>query len=260
MLGIFDSGIGGLTVVRELLRRHPSADLLYLGDTARTPYGNKSRETIEQYALEDAQFLLSQGATSLVIACNSVSAVAVPALREHFPGTPIVEVITPAVQDALAATKGRVGVIGTRATIASGIYQEKLSHGKNVTILTQPCPLFVPLVEEGWIEEPETKRIVRHYLSSLRSQNVDTLILGCTHYPLLEPVIRRYMGKQTTIIDSAASVVRQLETDGRISASAAPVQRYWFTDVSPHSVAIAETWLDRKLAVERALPSSFHSG
>lgn len=260
MLGIFDSGIGGLTVVRELLRRHPDADLLYLGDTARTPYGNKSRETIVQYALEDAQFLLSQGAASLVIACNSVSAVAVPALRVRFPGTPIVEVITPAVKDALAATQGRVGVIGTRATIASGIYQEKLSQGKGVTILTQSCPLFVPLVEEGWIEEPETKRIVRHYLSSLRSQNVDTLILGCTHYPLLQSIIQRYMGKRTTIINSAASVVHQLEKEGLISSSATPTQRYWFTDVSPHSVRIAESWLERKLAVEHALPSSFHSG
>jgi glutamate racemase len=254
MIGLFDSGIGGLTVVRELLRQAPDASFIYLGDTARTPYGNKSPETIRRYALEDAEFLVAHGATSIVIACNSASAAAIDALRAAFPSTPIFEVITPAVDDALAVTKGRVGVIGTRATIGSGIYQRKLSAKPGVDVVAQACPLFVPLVEEGWLEDAETKRIVKRYLSPLRSQGVDTLILGCTHYPLLAPVIKRYMGNRVALIDSGASVIRRLVASG-IQRSAAPDQHYFLTDASNRSTEIAHQWLGKPIRFETVVLS-----
>lgn len=161
MIGFFDSGIGGLTVVREYLRRFPGAPFAYLGDTARTPYGNKSPETVTRYALEDAEYLVKQGATQIVIACNSASAVATDALREAFPSIPIADVISPAVEDAIHATKGRIGVIATRATIQSGAYQERLKQGSSPRIFAEACPLLVPLVEEGWLDDSETKRILK---------------------------------------------------------------------------------------------------
>lgn len=245
MIGLFDSGIGGLTVVRELLRQAPSASFVYLGDTARTPYGNKSKDTVERYAIEDAAFLLSHGATSMVIACNTASALAVDALRRAYPRTPIFEVITPAVEDALATSGKRIGVIGTRATIGSGIYQQKLTEAHpDISVTAQACPLLVPLVEEGWLEDGETKRIIKHYLSPLRNTNVDTLILGCTHYPLLANVIQRYMGNKTRIIDSAASVIRRVIAHGNVDGLGK--QFYFLTDLSSRSTEIAETWLGRK--------------
>lgn len=255
MIGLFDSGIGGLTVVRELLRQAPDASFIYLGDTANLPYGNKSPDTIRSYARADAAFLVAQGVDSIVIACNTASAHAADLLRELHPSVPIFDVIVPAVEDALAVTRGRVGVIGTRGTIGSGIYQKKLSDAKkDIEVLAQACPLFVPLVEEGWLNDPETKRIVKRYLSPLRSRNVDTLILGCTHYPLLAPVIKRYMGNRVTLVDSAASVIRRVVNAG-IERSADPVQRYFLTDVSPHSVQIAQTWLGRPIRFETAVLS-----
>lgn len=251
MIGLFDSGIGGLTVVRELLRQAPQASFVYLGDTARAPYGNKSKETVERYTLEDAAFLLSHGATSLVVACNTVSALAIDVLRQRYPDVPIFDVIGPAVDDALAVTKGNVGVIGTRATIASGVYQQRLTtDDARRTILTKACPLLVPLVEEGWLDDGETKRIIKHYLSSLRSANVDTLILGCTHYPLLAPLIQRYMGNQTRLIDSAASVIRAVLSKVRVDAAAR--QSYFLTDLSSRSEEIAKEWLKKSVVFEQA--------
>lgn len=255
MIGIFDSGIGGLTVVRELLRQAPNASFVYLGDTARTPYGNKSKETIERYALEDAAFLISHGVTAIVVACNTVSALAIDALRSRSDGFPIFDVITPAVEDALVVTKGRIGVIGTRSTIGSGIYQNRLkAASKKVAMVVKACPLFVPLVEEGWLDDPETKRISKHYLYPLRSQNIDTLILGCTHYPLLKPIIQRFMGRHVRLIDSATSVVQRLLTEIEIEHTGS--QAYYFTDVSPHSVEIARQWIGRKIQFEKAALSS----
>ncbi len=265
MIGLFDSGIGGLTVVRELLRQAPDASFVYLGDTARTPYGNKSKETIERYSLENAAFLLSHGATSIVIACNTASALAVDALRKAYPAVPIFEVITPAVEDALAATHGRVGVIATRATIGSGIYQAKLKEARSwkleagkgkqgLFIQAIACPLFVPLVEEGWLNDDETKRIARRYLSSLRQTHVDTLILGCTHYPLLAPIIQRFMGKQTMLVDSAASVIRRVLASGEIDRRGE--QKYFLTDLSTRSTEIARTWLAREIVFALASVSA----
>jgi glutamate racemase len=251
MLGIFDSGIGGLTVVRELLKRRSDASFLYLGDTARTPYGNKSKETIARYAVEDARFLVSHGADTLVVACNSMSAYAMDALAAAFPSLRIFEVITPAVRRAAEVTHGRIGVIGTRATIGSGIYEQRLKESKpDASVISVACPLFVPLVEEGWLDTRETKQIARRYLASLKEKQIDTLILGCTHYPLLTPVIRQRVGRRVNIIDSASSVIDEIERHA--DSIATGVQRYFFTDDNPRTADIARKWLGRDITCERA--------
>lgn len=248
MIGIFDSGIGGLTVVRELLRQAPDAAFVYLGDSARAPYGNKSSETLRRYAEEDAAFLIRRGATAIVIACNSASAAAAEHLRLRHPSLPVFDVIQPAIEDALTVTRGRIGVIGTRATIGSGVYQRRLNErAPHAEVLSIACPLLVPLVEEGWLEDAETKRILRRYLAPLRQAKVDTLILGCTHYPLLAPLIARFMGNRVRIIDSGAAVVARV-TD---HLSPGP-QSFYLTDVSPQSDAVALRWLGRPVKFLRA--------
>lgn len=256
MIGIFDSGIGGLSVVRELLKRHEDVDFLYLGDTARTPYGNKSRETIIRYALEDVDFLVSRGATHVIAACNTVSAVAMPELRKAYPDVLFFDVITPAVaQGARIAGHGaKIGVIGTRATIESGLYSTLL-HEKDssIHVISESCPLFVPLVEEGWEKRPETKRIVRYYLSRIKQAQVDALILGCTHYPFLFDVISDAMQKRVTIIDSPSALMDMLETEA--SGALRPGtgrQVYYFTDPSERIRKLAEQWLKRPIRIESA--------
>jgi glutamate racemase len=254
MLGIFDSGIGGLTVVRELLRRYPSASFMYLGDTARTPYGNKSKETIERYALEDAAFLVAKGATTIVVACNTVSATAMDALRRTYPAHPMIDVIAPAVMAAVQVSRGRVGVIGTRATIASGMYERRVTEQSSSTRVTSvACPLFVPLVEEGWLSARETKQIARRYLTPLVREQIDTLILGCTHYPMLRNVIQARVGRNVHVIDSAACVTDLLEREygQELQASHPPRQRYYVTDENPRTVEIAHAWLRQSIAMER---------
>ena len=251
MIGIFDSGIGGLTVVREILRHVPDAAFVYLGDTARTPYGNKSSEVIRRYALEDAAFLVAQGATSIVIACNSASATAVEAIRDAYPDLPVYDVITPAVQDALALAPESIAVIGTRATIGSNVYQHLLDGWTPaIRVHAYACPLFVPLVEEGWLGGPIVDRVIASYLDTPRTQGVDTVILGCTHYPLLKQSIRDFMGESVRLIDSAESMVKRLVADARLQPGD---QRYFFSDVSGHTTDIATKWLERdidpKLAV-----------
>lgn len=207
MIGIFDSGIGGLTVVRALMRELPQYDLLYFGDTARTPYGNKSADTVRRYARENTEFLLANGARLIVMACNTASSVATESVSSAF-DVPVFEVISPAVAQAVRVTrKKRVGVIGTRATVASGIYERKIhATDPQVRVFSQACPLLVPLVEEGWLAKPETTMIVKKYLLPLKTRQIDTLILGCTHYPLLAPVIQRKIGRRVRIIDSSTSV------------------------------------------------------
>jgi glutamate racemase len=260
MIGIFDSGIGGLTVVRELLRQAPASSFVYLGDTARTPYGNKGAETVSRYSLEDAEFLLAKGAKSIVIACNTASALGADALRNKYPNTPIIDVIEPAIEEALRVTRGRIGVIGTRATIASGAYEKALRNSSfdirhsKFEILSFACPLFVPLVEEGWLDDAETKRIVRRYLSPLRLAKVDTVILGCTHYPLLAPLIQRYMGNRVNLVDSGATAVSRIlkNTFEKQTEPPSVSQSYYFTDASSRSKEIAARWLGRSLNIELA--------
>ncbi len=207
MIGIFDSGIGGLTTVRALMDTMPGYDIIYYGDTARTPYGTKSRQTVIGYALENTEFLLEKGAKIIVIACNTASSHAVDEIKKRY-DVPIFEVVTPAVEAAVKASKtGRIGVIGTRATVSSMIYDRKiLEINPEAKIHSEACPLLVPLVEEGWIERPETAMIIKKYLQPLKTRQVDTLILGCTHYPLLKETISRKIGKRTAIIDSGSAV------------------------------------------------------
>lgn len=207
MIGIFDSGIGGLTTVRALMDTMPGYDIIYYGDTARTPYGTKSRQTVIGYALENTEFLLQKGAKIIVIACNTASSHAVDEIQKRY-DVPIFEVITPAVHAAIKASKtGKIGVIGTRATISSRIYEQKIMELKpDAKVYSEPCPLLVSLVEEGWTKRPETTMIVKKYLQPLKTKQVDTLILGCTHYPLLKDTISKKIGGQTAIIDSGSAV------------------------------------------------------
>lgn len=250
MLGIFDSGIGGLSVVKELLRRYPEAGFTYLGDTARAPYGNKSPETITRYAIEDARFLIEKGATTILVACNTASAVAIDALRSTYPETRFFDVISPAVHAANGKT---VGVIGTRATIASGNYERNLKKtDPSIRVISQACPLFVPLVEENWIRRPETKRIVRTYLEPLRRAQIDSLILGCTHYPMLSEAIKNSLQKKVRIIDSPRVLIDQVEQEaGETIVNG--TQEYFFTDPSPHTDTIASRWLGRATSGQRAI-------
>jgi glutamate racemase len=249
LLGLFDSGIGGLTVVRELLKRHPRASFVYLGDTARAPYGNKTEETIRQYAIEDAAFLLGQGATHIAVACNTASAVALDALRQTFPRVTFLDVISPTVE-AVQNKDKKIGVIGTRATIRSGTYEKELKEKlPDADIYSVACPLFVPIVEENWITQPETKKIVRRYLSPLKQQQIDALILGCTHYPLLQDVIRMSLQKRVRIIDSPSAMLDKIgrEIPELITPSDEPRQDYFFTDLSLHTERIASRWLKRNI-------------
>ncbi len=245
MIGIFDSGIGGLTVARELRRRAPQADFLYLGDTARTPYGNKSSETVCQYALEDAGWLIAQGATTVIVACNTVSAWAMDILRATYPDVQFFDVISAAVREAASISAHSVGVIGTRSTISSHVYEHRLHELRSdVQIHVRACPLFVPLVEEGWFTDAETKRIARHYLRPLQSVNIDTLILACTHYPWLREVIQRAVGRRVCLIDSAVVTVRDLLAHHDIPREGGGRARYAFTDTGAHTLAIARRWLE----------------
>lgn len=211
MIGVFDSGIGGLTVVRELMALLPEQEILYLGDTARTPYGSKSRDTIVQYSLNNAQFLAQRGADIIVIACNTASSYAYDALCTKFQ-IPVFEVIGPGARLALQCSrKMRIGVIGTRATISSGCYEEKIAQMQpDADVVTTPCPLLVPLVEEGWLNKPETAMIVRKYLAPLKNRQIDTLILGCTHYPVLRRIIQRKIGTRVRLVDSAEAVAAEV--------------------------------------------------
>jgi len=214
MIGIFDSGVGGMTVARAVETLLPALQIIYYGDLARTPYGSKSPETIIEYSINNTEFLLHHGAQAIIIACNSASSVASEILRQKF-DIPIFEVISPAVDRAIATThSGNIGVIGTRATIRSEIYDQKIKQkAPELRVFSQACPLLVPLVEEGWTDARETKMILRKYLAPLKQKQIDTLVLGCTHYPLLKNLIQHRLGKnRTRLIDSSIEVALTLQT------------------------------------------------
>jgi glutamate racemase len=203
-IGVFDSGIGGLTVVKALRERLPNETIVYLGDTARVPYGPKSPETVQRYALELAHMLMQKNSKALVVACNTVSSVALPVLTKKFP-VPVIGVIEPGARAALQATRNQhVGVIGTRATIRSGAYEKALrATNNNVRVSSRACPLLVPLIEEGLLDDDVTDRVIVRYLEPLLADGIDTLVLGCTHYPLLRDAIARVLGREITLVDSA---------------------------------------------------------
>lgn len=256
MIGIFDSGIGGLTVARAVERLLPYHSLLYFGDTARTPYGPKSPEVIIDYSLRNAEFLLSKGATFLVIGCNSASSVATERLRQEF-AVPVFEVVGPAAITAAEVSQyGRIGVIGTRATINSRIYEQTIrSRRPECQIVSVACPLLVPLVEEGWLNKRETKMIIRRYLQPFKNAQIDTLILGCTHYPMLKELVQSRVGRKVKLIDSsvetALALQRQLNRSDKVPASQSSpaVHRFYFSDITDAASKAAQAIFGRPVEI-----------
>ena len=237
-IGLFDSGVGGLTVLREVARQLPQESTVYFGDTARVPYGSKSRDVISRFSLEIAQFLLQEKVKMIVVACNTASAFALASLRARF-DVPMIGVIEPGAQAALSMTKsGRVGVIGTEGTIESQAYSEAIHRLKaDIQVFGQACPLIVPLVEEGWLEKPIALEIVKEYLVPLLANQIDTLVLGCTHYPLLKDLLTSVSGPDVHLIDSAEetarTVGRQLKELHLEAPAGAPVLRRFFVSDAP---------------------------
>ena len=210
-IGVFDSGVGGLTVAREIMRNLPSEKIVYFGDTARVPYGSKSKETIIRYSRQIIRFLQQQQVKAIVVACNTASAFALDAVRDEF-DIPIIGVIEPGAKVAAAQTRNkRVGIIGTVGTVGSGIHAEYLKHlDPEITVFGKACPLFVPLVEEGWRKDPVTVEVANRYLEPLLESGIDTLIMGCTHYPLLLDKIRQFTPEPIRIISQGEYVARSL--------------------------------------------------
>jgi glutamate racemase len=261
-IGVFDSGVGGLTVLKALMERLPHESTLYLGDTARVPYGTKSGEVVTRYSLKNAQFLLERGIKLLVVACNTASAVALPALSAALP-VPVLGVIAPGARAALRRTKGRgVGVIGTPGTIRSGAYQRELQAESNVRVKARACPLFVPLAEEGWTAGEVPRLVAREYLADFAREGVDTLVLGCTHYPLLKSVIAEVVGSGVALVDSAeatAEAVAVLLEEQRMLAPAGhtPEHGYFVTDVPERFVEVGARFLGRSIPSAEQVDLSF---
>ena len=211
-IGVFDSGVGGLTVVKELIRQLPNEDIVYFGDTARVPYGTKSRQTIIRFSIENILFLLKHDVKLIVVACNSSSSAALSILKRNFK-VPIVGVIEPGAADAAdTSVNKKISVIGTSATVRSQAYAKHIKRlMPSAVVFSQSCPLFVPLVEEGWLDGKVTQQVIGHYLLPMKGKGVDTMILGCTHYPLLKSQIKRFMGQKVTLVDSAVSTARSVK-------------------------------------------------
>ena len=256
-IGVFDSGIGGLTVVKALMRELPGESIVYFGDTARVPYGTKSKSTIVQFSMENVEFLLRFGVKCIVIACNTSSSWALPTLRRYFK-VPIIGVIRPGARAAVQRTRtNRVGVIGTEATIRSRAYELEIKRlDRSITVVSESCPLFVPLVESGWLNGAVSSQIAAAYLSPLTRRRIDTLILGCTHYPLLAPVIQRAVGPGVALIDSATQTAAEvrglLAWNEWLSAPRRPQHRFFVTDEPHHFTEIGERFLGHAVrSVER---------
>jgi len=259
VIGVFDSGLGGLTVVKEILNKLPQYKIIYFGDTARTPYGTKSAETVNRYAIENTKFLLERGAKIIVVACHTASSVSIPTLKENFPDIPFFEVVTPSFKKALKLTKNKkVGLIGTRTTVESGIYNRLFADtNPEIKLYANPAPLLVPLIEEGWLKKPETRRIVKKYLIPLKMKGIDTLILGCTHYPLIKKVIQEKAGKRIKLVDPSEEIAfeikeyieknpdlaKNLEPDGE--------PEIFVSDITPNFEKIAQLFLGRKIKLKK---------
>ncbi len=210
-IGVFDSGVGGLTVAKEIMNQLPGERIIYFGDTARVPYGNKSKETVTTYSKQITQFLLSQKVKAIVVACNTASAFALETVQQEV-SVPMVGVVKPGARTAAVTTRnGRIGVIGTEGTVNSGLYRLYLQKLQpNLQVFGKACPLFVPLVEEGWCDDEITKQVAERYLGELLEQQVDTIVLGCTHYPLLRGVIAETVGASVTLVNPAYETAREL--------------------------------------------------
>jgi glutamate racemase len=271
-IGIFDSGVGGLTVYRALHEKLPNEHFVYLGDTARVPYGTKSLATVERYAIENSQFLASIGIKLLVVACNTASALALPAIRRAV-GIDVVGVIGPGARRAVAITKEKykkpkIGVIATEATVSSRAYSEAIKKAcENTEIIETACPLFVPLAEENWLREPETRSIAEKYLRKIVEKNVNALVLGCTHYPILREVIQETVGADVTLIDSGeatAEEVKQLLEEKELSSEYSQkrevarrlcddLDHFYVTDAADRFARVAERFLGVKPAKLEAI-------
>ncbi len=267
-IGIFDSGVGGLTVYRALHERLPNEHFVYLGDTARVPYGTKSLRTVERYAIENAKFLESRGIKMLVVACNTASALALPAIRKTVKVT-VVGVIEPGARAAVSvAAGGKIGVIATEATVQSGAYAKAIEKIDSVIeVLERACPLFVPLAEEGWADTDVARAVAEQYLSDLRQNEVGALVLGCTHYPILRELISGVMGTNVTLIDSgeAAAVEVQTILEARELLSSAPqnelrerrlcddLDHFYVTDAAERFAKVAERFLGTAPSVLEAV-------
>lgn len=240
-IGVFDSGVGGLTVAREIMRQLPQERIIYFGDTARVPYGSKSKETIIRYSRQIIHFLESKGVKAIVVACNTASAFALETIRPEMK-IPIIGVVKPGAKVAAEATvNGKIGVIGTEGTIGSQIYTETIQqHNPDAIVLGKACPLFVPLVEEGWLKDPVTIEVAKRYLEFFQKSDIDTLILGCTHYPLLRSTIRNIMGEDVNLVNPAYETAQglkrllaehQLTNDG-VKSIEAPMYQFYVSDAA----------------------------
>ena len=250
-IGVFDSGLGGLTTVRELFRALPHESVVYFGDTARLPYGTKSRETVTRFSLEIASFLVRQNIKCLVVACNTSSSYALDTLTRRLE-VPVVGVIEPAARAAVTVSpRGRIGLIGTLATVGSGAYPKAI-HAllPGASVISRACPLFVPLIEEGWLDHAVTREVAEEYLVEVRNGGLESLILACTHYPLITPLVQRLMGPAVKLIDSGAEAARAtarlLAERGQLAAG--PAQHHFFvSDERIHFARIAQAFLGREL-------------
>ncbi len=256
-IGVFDSGVGGLTVVSALTRRLPTESILYLGDTARLPYGDKSPRTVRRYTHYNVEFLLNRGVKAVVVACNTASALALDELDYDLP---IWGVIEPGAAAAVAATQGRVGVIATEATIRSDAYGNAIRRlDASIAIESRACPLFVPLVEEGWSDDPISEQIAERYLAPLLDVGIDTLVLGCTHYPLLKPVLQRVAGKSVRLVDSAETVTHEVARglkalELEAPADTTPNHHFCVTDSGQHFARVAKDLLAHVPSAETTHP------
>ena len=253
-IGIFDSGIGGLTVAGAIRKLLPSESTIYFGDTARVPYGPKSPDTVRRYAREILDWLLQQDVKAIVVACNTVTAHALDDLRDRSP-VPVIGVIEPGARAAARATvSGSVGVIGTSGTVASGAYRLALQRIRaDLRVVEQACPLFVPLVEEGWFDHPATRLIAEDYLRPLREHGIDVLVLGCTHYPMLMPLLHQVMGDDVRLIDSAEETAGELahvlkEMGISAPAGSTPAQRWVATDDAARFTRVGSVFMGRSPA------------
>lgn len=252
-IGVFDSGVGGLTVVAALQRHLPGESILYLGDTARLPYGTKSPATVGRYTDRNVRFLVDRGVKAVVVACNTASAVALDRIETP---VPLWGVIEPGARQAIAATAGRVGVIATESTVRSSAYDRALKRLRpELQVTSRACPLFVPLVEEGWHDDPVTVEIARRYLEPLLAEKIDTLVLGCTHYPLLVPLLQRLTRGEVGLIDSAEAVAAEVADElGRLDLLAnedRPEHHFCVTDAGERFARIARMVLgDGEVSLE----------
>lgn len=251
-IGVFDSGLGGLTAVKSIIKELPNENIVYFGDTGRLPYGTKTEQTIKQYAESDIRFLLSHNVKLIVIACGTASSVALEDMRKIFPAK-IIGVVEAACDAAVKATKNkRIGVLGTSATIKSSSYLKGISEiDSSIEVFQKACPLFVPLVENGHFNTEVTKLVVKEYLEEIKKENVDTLILGCTHYPLLEDAIREYMGDYVTIINVCAELAKVIPSvlgeDNLAQRDATGVCEYYVSDNPEGFAELGGVFLDRKI-------------